>query len=258
MDSQLENETFATPPPAVVDESDPVEAELVASLDALLAKDAELSATYGALLGNHRKTWRERRAMRAELRQLHAEEGEILLEVKLYRARKGRGGGWAEFLRQRKPKPLSRTTADRWISWFLDSKKEQSQPDPAKPSENAPQNENGAFSGGGEPPPAASDAQQPDATDSPSANGSEAFEDVQQVVLVLKKSQAARFKAAAEFLVGKNGSETLHEAIYVTVIEAAARFGFVYTAAIAKEGETSVSKAVNLGSKTSAAGSKTT
>jgi hypothetical protein len=238
MDAQLENETFATPPPAVVDESDPVEADLVARLETLLVKDAGLSAAYGVLLRDHRKTRRERRAMRAELRQLHTEEGGILLEIKLHLARKGRGGEWADFLRGRKPKRLSRTTADRWIKWHLDSKKQEqshSEPPHGQASENAPQNASGAFScGSAQSQPAPSDPQQPVVTGPPSSNGSEAFEDVQQVILALKKTQAARFKAAAEFLVGKNGSETAHEAIYVTVIEAAARLGFVYLAAAAE------------------------
>lgn len=245
----------------LVHETDPIEVELVARLDTLLVKDAELSATYGTLLRNHRKTWRERRAMRAELRQLHTEEGAILHEVKLHRARKGRDGGWAEFLRQRKPKRLSRTTADRWIQWHLDSKKQeqsQSEPPAGQEPENAPQNESGAFSGGdADSQPASSDPHPPVATDPPSANGSETFEDVQQVILLLKKSQAAHFKAAAEFLVAKIGFGTSHEAIYVTFTEAAARLGFVYPTSVAEKGETTnVSKGVNPGTETSAAGSK--
>jgi len=187
---------------ATVDD-DATEVELVTRLQELLTKDVELSARYVLLLRNHRKTRRERRAMRAELRQLHTDEGGILLDIKLHLARKGRAGGWAEFLRQRKPKALSRTTADRWIQWSLDSQK-RSEP-PGGQEENAPQNTSGAFSGGSaQSPPVSTDAQQPVVTDPPSANGSEAFDDVQQVVLALKKSQAVRFKAAAEFLVGKN------------------------------------------------------
>jgi hypothetical protein len=223
----------------LVHESDPIEVELVARLEALLTKDVELSATYGVLLRNHRKTGRERRTIRAELRQLHTEEGAILLEVKLHRARKGRGGGWAEFLRQRKPKRLSRTTADRWIQWHLDSKKqEQSRPGPlpVQAPENAPQDESGTFSRGNvQAPPVCSDPQLPIAPVPSSANGTGAFEDLQQLVVVLKKSQAARFKASAEFLVGKNGSQNQHEAIYVAVVEAAATLGFVYQANV--EGE---------------------
>jgi hypothetical protein len=221
--------------PTAVDESDPVGLELDAKLEALLAKDVELSARYEVLLRNDRKTRRERRAMRAELRRLHTEEGRVLLEIKSHLARKGRGGEWAEYLRQTKPKSLSRTTADRWIKWYLDSQEQSQSEPPHAQEENAPQNGSGAFSCSGGPSPSpSSDPQQPVTTDPPSANGFDAFDDVQQVVLALKKSQAARFKAAAEFLVGKNGSETLHEAVYVTVIEAAANLGFVYSVTVAE------------------------
>ena len=244
---------------ATVDDDDATEVELVTRLEELLAKDVELSARYGVLLRNHRKTGRERRTIRAELRQLHTEEGAILLEVKLHRARKGRAGGWAEFLRQRNPKPLSRTTADRWIRWYLDSDKQQqthAERPPEQLSENAPQNESGAFSGG-ESHSASTVLQPPVATHPPSTNGSTTFEDVQQVLLVLKKNQVARFKAAAEFLVDRIPCETSHEAVYVTVMEAAARLGFVYPATVAEKGETSnVSKGVSPGNETPAAGSK--
>src|SRR5437879_3057139 len=86
------------------DKSDLVGLELEAKLEALLAQDVELSARYWVLMGNYRKTRRERRAMRAALRQLHTEEGKVLLEIKSHLARKGRAGEWAEFLRGRKPK----------------------------------------------------------------------------------------------------------------------------------------------------------
>ena len=245
---------------ATVDDDDATEVELVTRLEELLTKDGELSARYALLLRVHRKTRRERRAMRAELRRLHTKEGGILLEIKLYRARKGRGGEWAEFLRQTRPKPLSRTTADRWIQWYLDSKREQSQSEPpsAQALENAPQNESGAFFGGdAESQPASSDPQLSLATDPPSADGSATFEDLQQTSIVLKKSKMAHLKASAEFLVVKKGYETSHEAIYVELTEAAARVGFVYPAAVAGEGETTnVSKGVNPGSETPAAGSK--
>src|SRR6266702_7599060 len=42
---------------------DPIEVKLVAKLEALLTKDVELSARYGVLLLNHRKTGRERRVI---------------------------------------------------------------------------------------------------------------------------------------------------------------------------------------------------
>ena len=171
--------------------------------------------------------------MRAELRRLHTEEGGILLQIKLHLARKGRAGGWAEFLRQRKPKPLSRTTADRWIHWYLDSDKQQqthAERAPEQLSENAPQDESGAFScTDAQSLQVPSDPEVPGSSDPPSASGSKAFEDLQQLVVLLRKSQAARFKASAEFLVG-NGSENHHEAIYVAVVEAAATLGFVYPA----------------------------
>src|SRR5436305_1551017 len=56
---------------ATVDDVDAIEVELVTRIEELLVKDVELSATYGVLLRNHRKTWRERRTIRAELLQLH-------------------------------------------------------------------------------------------------------------------------------------------------------------------------------------------
>ena len=235
---------------ATVDDDDATEVELVTRLEELLATDVELSARYRALLRDHRTTGRERRTLRAELRRLHTEEGAILLEVKLHRARKGRGGGWAEFLRQRKPKRMGRTTADRWIKWYLDSKEQrqsQSETAPGQAPENAPQNESGAFScGNGPAPPPLSGAQTPVPAGAPPVNCSETFEDVQQVILLLKKSQAAHFRAAAEYLVAKNGYETLHQAIYVTLTEAAARVGFVYPTTVAEEGETtSVSEGAN-------------
>jgi len=258
MDIQLhaENENIECLP--AVDESDPVEVELDAKLEALRTQDIELEAKHWVLVLNYKKTRRERRAMRTERRQLHIKEGEILFEIKLHRARKGRGGQWVAYLRQTKPKPLSRTTADRWIKWYLDSQ-EQSQSEPPRGhGENAPQNESGAFSGGdAESTPVQSDPQQPIATDAPTVSGSTTFEDLQQVILLYRKSRAAHFKAAAEFLVGKNGSETIHEAIYVTVIEAAARAGFVYPKAVAKEGAiTNVSEGTNPGNETPAEGSK--
>ena len=70
-------------------ESDPIELELVSRLEVLLTKDAALSATYGALLRNHRNTGRERRTIRAELWRLHTEEGAVLLQVKLHRGPEG-------------------------------------------------------------------------------------------------------------------------------------------------------------------------
>lgn len=260
MGPQLENANVGTPAPMmIVDESDRCQVELVTALDALLAKDAELSARYRALLVNHRTTRRERRKVRAELRQLHTEEGAILLEVKLHRARKGRGGGWTEFLRQRTPKQLSRTTADRWIKWYLDSKKqEQSQSEtlPGQASENAPRDESGAFSGGDAESQPSSAAQPPVATDQLAANGSTTFEDLQQVIVLLKKSKAAHFKAAAEYSVTKLGFVTSHEAIYVTFTEAIATRGFVYPT-LADEGDTTnVSKGVNPGTEAPAPGSK--
>ena len=217
-----------------LDESDPIELQLVATLDVLLAKDVELSAAYREILTDRRKKWPEVRRMRAELRRLHTEEGALLLEIKLHRARKGRGGGWAEFLRQRQPKPLSRTTADRWIKWYLDSQKDEqsSQPPPPQSSENAPQNKGGAFSGDALPMPAPGDTEPSVAADPPVADGSNVFEDPQQVILLLKRGEATRFKAAAEFLADKIGSVTHHQAIYVTVVEAAAKLGFVYPAAL--------------------------
>jgi hypothetical protein len=236
MDPQLENENVGTP--TTVDENDPVEVELDAKLQPLLTQDAELAERHWELALNNRKTRRERRALRAERRQLHIKAGEILFEIKLHRARKGRDGEWAQYLRQTRPKPLSRTTADRWIKWYLDSKKqEQSQSESlhGQTSENAPQNEGGAFSGGDvESQPAPSDSQQPVAPDPPSANGAATFEDLQQVILLYKKSQATHLKAAVGFLVAKIGFETSHEAVFVTITEAAARLGFVYPA---KEGE---------------------
>jgi hypothetical protein len=108
------NENLDIPTHAVVvRETDSVEAGLVARLEALLTREVELSSAYRTLLLNYQKMGRDRRQIRAELRRLHTEEGAVLLEIKLHRARKGRGGEWAEFLRERKPKPLSRTTADR-------------------------------------------------------------------------------------------------------------------------------------------------
>jgi hypothetical protein len=259
IDSRTDADSATAESPAAIDESDPVEGELVVRLEMLLIRDAELSSVYGGLLLSYRKTRRERRAMRAELRQLHTEEGRVLLEIKAHLAKKGRSGQWAEFLRQTKPKPLSRTTADRWIKWNLDSQ-EQSQSDPLHGNgENAPQNESGAFSGGdAESQPVPSDPQQPIATDTPSANGSTSFEDVQQIVLLYRKSQAAHFIRAVAFLVAKMGFGTSHEAVFVTITEAASKLGFAYTAAIAKEGRNSVSKAINPGSKIVATGSKAT
>lgn len=244
---------------SVLHDSDPTEVELVAKLDALLVKDVELSARYGVLLRSHRKTARERRTIRAELRQLHTEEGAILLEVKLHRARKGRGGGWAEFLRQRKPKRLSRTTADRWIKWYLDSKKQeqsQSEAPPGQASGNAPQDESGAFSGGDAESQPSSTAQPPVATDQLAANGFTTFEDLQQVIVLLKKSKAAHFKAAAEYAVTKLGFVTSHEAIYVTFTEAIATRGFVYPTLVEEGDTTNVSKGVNPGTEAPAPGSK--
>jgi hypothetical protein len=202
----VENENGGSP---LVNESDAIEVELVAKLEALLTKDVEVSAKYVVLLRNHKETARQRRMLRADLRELHIKEGEILLQVKLHLARKGRAGGWAEFLRQRKPKSLSRTTADRWIKWYLDStKQEKSSPaSSGEASENAPQNESGAFSGDSAQSPSdshdteahasqPSDQQPPDATDSPSGRGPEGFEDIQQVILVLRKRQVPNFWSA--------------------------------------------------------------
>jgi hypothetical protein len=215
---------------APVQPPDPVEARLVADLETLLTVDVGLSDRYRVLLRNHRKTRRERKILRAELRRLHTQEGGVLLQLKVYLAKKGRGGGWAEFLRQRKPKQLARTTADRWIKWYLDSRQLLSQVAAvaAEAPENAPRNESGAFSTVDDPqPPATNGAQSSAATDAQPGNGSDLFEDLQQVVLVLKRSQAAHLKAAADFLVGKNGSATRHEAVYLAVAAEAARFRFV-------------------------------
>jgi hypothetical protein len=258
MDRRSHAENGNVESPSTVDESDPVEVELDAKLEALLTKDVELSAKYGTSLLNHRRTRRERRAMRAELRRLHTEEGGVLLEVKVHRARKGRGGQWEQYLRQTKPKPLSRTTADRWIGWFLDSQEQsKSAQPPGEAPENAPQNESGAFScGDAQSPPASSDSQQPVATDSTIEDGSEAFEDLQELKIVFKKSKMARFKASTHFLVVKKGFETSHEAIYSTVDEAATRIGFVYPTTVADQGETTdASKGINPGSETPAEGS---
>jgi len=255
-----ENENIECPP--AVDEHDPVEVELDAKLEALLTQDEKLEAKHWVLVLNYKKTRRERRAMRAERRQLHIKEGEILFEIKLHRARKGRGGQWVAYLRQTNPKPLSRTTADRWIKWYLDSQKqEQSQPEPPHgQEENAPQNGSGAFSGGdAESQPTPSDPQQPVATDAPSGNGSSIFEDPRQIILLYKTSRAAHFIAAVGFLVAKMGFGTSHEAVFVIITEAAARLGFVYPAAVAEEGETTnASKGANPGAETPAAGSKAT
>jgi hypothetical protein len=220
----------------LLDDGDPIELELVARLEGLLAKDVELSAAYEVLLRSCRPTGRERRRMRSELRLLHTEEGAILYEVKLHRTQRGRGGKWAQFLRERKPKAMSRSTADRWIRWYLNSKQQEQSPEPRlEPAPgNAPQDESGAFSAGVESQPDSSDLQQLVATDPP-ANDSEAFEDPKQIYLLLKKSQAARLKAAAGFLAAKLGSSTWHEAIYLTVSEAAARMGFVYAATATEE-----------------------
>jgi hypothetical protein len=216
---------------APVQPPDPVEVKLVADLEMLLTVDVGLSDRYRVLLRNQRKTRRERKVLRAELRRLHTKEGGVLLQLKVYLAKKGRGGGWAEFLRQRKPKQLARSTADRWIQWHLDSKKqEQSQFEtpPGQGSENAPQNESGAFSGGDAESQPSSAAQPTVATDQLAASSSTTFEDLQQVIVLLKKSKAAHFKAAAEYAVAKLSFVTSHEAIYVTFTEAIATRGFVY------------------------------
>jgi hypothetical protein len=60
------------------------------------------------------------------------------------------------------------------------------------------------------------------------SDGSAAFEDAQQIVLVFKKSEVERFKAAAVYLVGKNGSQNQHQAVYMAVMEAATARGFEY------------------------------
>jgi hypothetical protein len=89
----------------------------------------------------------------------------------------------------------------------------------------------------------------------PPADGSKVFEDPQQVILVLEKSQAARFKAAAGFLASKNGSVTYHQAIYMTVVEAAEQLGFVHPATVTKEGNIDHGNdRVSPGSETSPAG----
>jgi hypothetical protein len=246
----------------IVDESDPVEVDLVAQLEALLAKDVEVTAAYKVLLSKYRETARERHTLRTELRLLHTEQGGILLVIKVHRARKGRGGAWAEFLRQRKPKALSRTTADRWIAWYLASLKPVQVPTPPAhgESENAPKDESGAFSAETDQSAATSrNSEQRDtqSADEPPSRGCKPFEDVQQLVLVLKRSQAARLKAAAEFLIGRNGSETSHEAIYLTVVAVAASLGFEYPVGGTEQAERSdVSERIDPGTHIPAERSK--